>query len=105
MGRSIGFCVTNLLFLHKHKIHLQKKKQSLLISPVLLKIVLVYRSFLLCFMQVRRLRIQQRLKSAELGILREEQENELPDFPSFIPFLPPLVCQSFGKLVCYRSYF
>ncbi|THG02947.1 hypothetical protein TEA_021494 [Camellia sinensis var. sinensis] len=39
---------------------------------------------------VRRLRIQQRIKSAELGILKEEQENELPDFPSFIPFLPPL---------------
>lgn len=41
--------------------------------------------------QVRRLRIQQRLKSAELGILTDEQENELPNFPSFIPFLPPLV--------------
>nr|CAD1844969.1 unnamed protein product [Ananas comosus var. bracteatus] len=40
--------------------------------------------------EVRRLRIQQRIKSAELGILNEEQENELPDFPSFIPFLPPL---------------
>ncbi|KAJ8435314.1 hypothetical protein Cgig2_026406 [Carnegiea gigantea] len=40
--------------------------------------------------EVRRLRIQQRIKSAELGILKEEQENELPNFPSFIPFLPPL---------------
>nr|XP_016501309.1 PREDICTED: uncharacterized protein LOC107819685 isoform X2 [Nicotiana tabacum] len=40
--------------------------------------------------EVRRLRIQQRLKSAELGILTDEQENELPNFPSFIPFLPPL---------------
>ncbi|KAG0472785.1 hypothetical protein HPP92_014642 [Vanilla planifolia] len=40
--------------------------------------------------EVRRLRIQQRIKSAELGILKEKQENELPDFPSFIPFLPPL---------------
>ncbi|KAL1324842.1 hypothetical protein HN51_034964 [Arachis hypogaea] len=40
--------------------------------------------------EVRRLRIQQRLKNAELGILTEEQENELPNFPSFIPFLPPL---------------
>ncbi|XVE56454.1 hypothetical protein DITRI_Ditri04bG0011100 [Diplodiscus trichospermus] len=39
--------------------------------------------------EVRRLRIQQRIKSAELGI-KEEQENELPNFPSFIPFLPPL---------------
>ncbi|XP_076948480.1 protein ORANGE, chloroplastic-like [Bidens hawaiensis] len=40
--------------------------------------------------EVRRLRIQQRIKSAELGIINDEQENELPDFPSFIPFLPPL---------------
>nr|XP_010919771.1 protein ORANGE, chloroplastic [Elaeis guineensis] len=40
--------------------------------------------------EVRRLRIQQRIKSAELGISNEERENELPDFPSFIPFLPPL---------------
>lgn len=40
--------------------------------------------------EVRRLRIQQRIKSAELGILKDEQENELPSFPSFIPFLPPL---------------
>ncbi|KAL6580645.1 hypothetical protein OROMI_008669 [Orobanche minor] len=30
------------------------------------------------------------MKSKELGIINEEQENELPDFPSFIPFLPPL---------------
>ncbi|KAH0456146.1 hypothetical protein IEQ34_014053 [Dendrobium chrysotoxum] len=41
--------------------------------------------------EVRRLRIQQRIKNAELGILKEEHENELPDFPSFIPFLPPLL--------------
>ncbi|KAL0913817.1 hypothetical protein M5K25_017306 [Dendrobium thyrsiflorum] len=40
--------------------------------------------------EVRRLRIQQRIKNAEVGILKEEHENELPDFPSFIPFLPPL---------------
>lgn len=40
--------------------------------------------------EVRRLRIQQRIKNAELGIIQEERENELPDFPSFIPFLPPL---------------
>ncbi|KAK4285039.1 hypothetical protein QN277_001786 [Acacia crassicarpa] len=39
--------------------------------------------------EVRRLRIQQRIKTAELG-LKEERENELPNFPSFIPFLPPL---------------
>ncbi|OMO52270.1 hypothetical protein COLO4_37312 [Corchorus olitorius] len=40
--------------------------------------------------EVRRLRIQQRIKNAELGIFKEERENELPNFPSFIPFLPPL---------------
>ncbi|CAA7406752.1 unnamed protein product [Spirodela intermedia] len=40
--------------------------------------------------EVRRLRIQQRIKNAELGIFEEKQENEIPDFPSFIPFLPPL---------------
>ncbi|XP_047320014.1 protein ORANGE, chloroplastic [Impatiens glandulifera] len=40
--------------------------------------------------EVRRLRIQQRIKNAELGVLNDEQENEFPNFPSFIPFLPPL---------------
>ncbi|XP_010523305.1 PREDICTED: uncharacterized protein LOC104801670 isoform X2 [Tarenaya hassleriana] len=40
--------------------------------------------------EVRRLRIQQRIKNAELGITGEERDNELPSFPSFIPFLPPL---------------
>lgn len=44
--------------------------------------------------QVRRLRVQQRLKNAELGIFIEEQE-DIPDFPSFIPFLPPLVSLSY----------
>ncbi|KAF7824934.1 protein ORANGE, chloroplastic [Senna tora] len=43
--------------------------------------------------EVRRLRIQQRIKSAELG-MKEEQENELPNFPSFIPFLPPLTASN-----------
>lgn len=52
-------------------------------------------------LQVRRLRIQQRIKSAELGIIDEEQENELPNFPSFLPFLPPLV--SFLELLSYES--
>nr|QPF50038.1 chloroplast Or2 protein [Daucus carota] len=41
--------------------------------------------------EVRRLRIQQRIKNAELGISDEELETELPNFPSFIPFLPPLL--------------
>ncbi|CAN6245350.1 unnamed protein product [Urochloa humidicola] len=41
--------------------------------------------------EIRRLRIQQRIKNAELGISVEEPDRELPDFPSFIPFLPPLL--------------
>ncbi|CAL1390925.1 unnamed protein product [Linum trigynum] len=36
--------------------------------------------------EVRRLRIQQRIKRAEVG----KPETDLPDFPSFIPFLPRL---------------
>ena len=51
-------------------------------------------------LQVRRLRIQQRIKSAELGIIQDEQENELPSFPSFIPFLPPLVIFCDLKMSC-----
>lgn len=53
--------------------------------------IFLFKLDLLQLVQVRRLRIQQRIKSTELGIFKEEQENELPDFPSFIPFLPPLV--------------
>lgn len=44
--------------------------------------------------EVRRLRIQQRIKNAELGISQDLQENELPNFPSFIPFLPPLSAEN-----------
>uniref|UniRef100_A0A0E0NIJ3 Uncharacterized protein n=1 Tax=Oryza rufipogon TaxID=4529 RepID=A0A0E0NIJ3_ORYRU len=40
--------------------------------------------------EIRRLRIQQRIKNVELGISVDVPEGELPDFPSFIPFLPPL---------------
>lgn len=29
-------------------------------------------------------------KNVELGFSDEERDQELPDFPSFIPFLPPL---------------
>jgi hypothetical protein len=31
-------------------------------------------------------------KNVELGFSDEERDQEFPDFPSFIPFLPPLVC-------------
>ncbi|KAG6545790.1 hypothetical protein Mapa_012751 [Marchantia paleacea] len=41
--------------------------------------------------EVRRLRIQQKIKSAEQGtVLEEEEEDDVPEFPSSIPFLPPL---------------
>ena len=47
--------------------------------------------------------MQQRIKNDELGILKDEQENELPNFPSFIPFLPPLV--SFLINYCFTLNF
>ncbi|MCL7033924.1 hypothetical protein MKW94_005943 [Papaver nudicaule] len=40
--------------------------------------------------EVGRLRIQQRIRNTELGITNDSPDSELPDFPSFIPFLPPL---------------
>ncbi|KAM7272677.1 hypothetical protein ACFE04_027340 [Oxalis oulophora] len=52
--------------------------------------------------EVRRLRIQQRIQSAELGILTDHQE-ELPNFPSFIPFLPPLTAANLK--IYYASCF
>ncbi|MCO5603950.1 hypothetical protein L7F22_058107 [Adiantum nelumboides] len=39
--------------------------------------------------EVRRLRIQQRIKSGENEVTNDA-ENEMPSFPSFIPFLPSL---------------
>eukprot|EP00250_Pteridium_aquilinum_P012490 c20757_g1_i1 orf=227-1201(+) len=39
--------------------------------------------------EVRRLRIQQRLKAGEHEVTNDD-ENEMPNFPSFIPFLPSL---------------
>ncbi|OAE35238.1 hypothetical protein AXG93_1162s1140 [Marchantia polymorpha subsp. ruderalis] len=48
--------------------------------------------------EVRRLRIQQKIKSAEQGTaLEEEEEDDVPEFPSSIPFLPPLV-RTYGKI-------
>lgn len=53
--------------------------------------------------EVRRLRIQQRIKNAELGMSNEEPDNELPNFPSFIPFLPPLTSANLKQYyaVCF----
>ncbi|KAK7287119.1 hypothetical protein RIF29_00178 [Crotalaria pallida] len=55
--------------------------------------------------KVRRLRIQKRIKSDELGILKEEQKNGLPNFPSFIPFLPPLVKCSKPQAISHNMLF
>lgn len=41
--------------------------------------------------QVRRLRVQQRIKSLSITDENGEQENEMPDIPSSIPFLPHVV--------------
>eukprot|EP01018_Ginkgo_biloba_P020082 Gb_39394 [translate_table: standard] len=38
--------------------------------------------------EVRRLRVQQRIKSAERSSMNAEEEDEMPDIPSSIPFLP-----------------
>ncbi|XP_019443206.1 PREDICTED: protein ORANGE, chloroplastic-like isoform X2 [Lupinus angustifolius] len=53
--------------------------------------------------EVRRLRIQQRIKSTELGIFKDEQDSDLPNFPSFIPFLPPLTSSNLKQYyaTCY----
>lgn len=42
--------------------------------------------------EVRRLRIQQKLKSLEQS--PDEDESEMPEFKSFIPFLPPLTSKT-----------
>lgn len=43
--------------------------------------------------QVRRLRVQQRIKSADSDEMGSE-ETEMPDIPSTIPFLPRMVVTS-----------
>ncbi|CAM6089542.1 unnamed protein product [Calypogeia fissa] len=40
--------------------------------------------------EVRRLRIQQRVKAADQNLPVEDEAEDVPSFPSFIPFLPPL---------------
>lgn len=52
------------------------------------------------------MRIQQRIKNVELGISVDVPEGELPDFPSFIPFLPPLVSiyTSTSSTISHGSY-
>lgn len=40
---------------------------------------------------MRRLRVQQRIKSAESSLKRTEESDETLDIPSTIPFLPNMV--------------
>ncbi|CAK9235857.1 unnamed protein product [Sphagnum troendelagicum] len=44
--------------------------------------------------EVRRLRIQQRIKGREQGVDVTEQDEAMPEYPSSIPFLPPLTTDS-----------
>ena len=52
-------------------------------------------------LQVRRLRVQQRLKNLKPNESSFE-DNEMPDIPSSIPFLPSVVNYSF--LMCSCSH-
>ena len=45
-----------------------------------------------CILQVRRLRIQHKIKSTEKGIGDVAEDDEMPEYTSSIPLLPPMVC-------------
>lgn len=47
--------------------------------------------------EVRRLRVQQRIKIAEMSSAGDEIENEMPDIPSSIPFLPHMTPATLRK--------
>ncbi|MCO5610014.1 hypothetical protein L7F22_064249 [Adiantum nelumboides] len=67
------FAVLSFAFLEKNtRYFLQKRKRVMKMEK-----------------RVRRLRIQQRIKSGENEVTNDD-ENEMPSFPSFIPFLPSL---------------
>ncbi|KAJ7566246.1 hypothetical protein O6H91_02G094000 [Diphasiastrum complanatum] len=53
--------------------------------------------------EVRRLRIQQRIKSAEQGSHDEKEDEEIPEYPSSIPFLPPITTETLKQY--YAIYF
>ncbi|CAN6439177.1 unnamed protein product [Victoria cruziana] len=48
--------------------------------------------------EVRRLRIQQRIKITGTAIEDSDKENEMPDMPSSIPFLPNMTLTTRRKL-------
>ncbi|KAJ7527008.1 hypothetical protein O6H91_16G031800 [Diphasiastrum complanatum] len=53
--------------------------------------------------EVRRLRIQQRLKNAEQGLLDETEDEEIPEYPSSIPFFPPITTETLKQYyaICF----
>lgn len=55
--------------------------------------------------EVRRLRIQQRIKQAEQNVAdnTEHEEEEMPEYPSSIPFLPPLTTDTLDQY--YATFF
>lgn len=53
--------------------------------------------------EVRRLRIQQRIKAREQNALTMGVEEEMPEYPSSIPFLPPLTIATLQQY--YGFYF
>ena len=63
-------------------------------------------------LQVRRLRIQHKIKSTEKGIEDVAENEEVPEYTSAIPLLAPMVCllpnfeskQIFGLLVNDLAY-
>lgn len=83
---------------------------------ILMKLVLleIGKVFIFDFMQVRRLRVQQRIKCRELVQKSGEEENEMPDMPSTIPFLPPMVifpppssntCLKWSACLCFLIFY
>jgi len=53
--------------------------------------------------EVRRLRVQQRIKSADMRNVNDEDENEMPDIQSSIPFLPRLTTATLKQFygICF----
>ncbi|XP_020972357.1 protein ORANGE-LIKE, chloroplastic isoform X1 [Arachis ipaensis] len=64
------------------------------------KIFLLMEEFGIFIWQVRRLRVQQRLKSLRKVVNEEgeEETNEMPEIPSSIPFLPHVTPKTLKKL-------
>lgn len=48
--------------------------------------------------EIRRLRVQQRIKSADMRDVNDDDENEMPDISSSIPFVPRLTMTTLKQL-------